>query len=153
MAKRRKRTDTQRAKDKAWKLCSEYTRRKYADKKGYVTCYTCPTTKPWKEMQAGHGIEGRGNGILFEERCLRPQCFGCNMRHGGRPTIFHVKLQKEYGYGIIEELLIQSKKAVHFTLFDYEEKISYFKKELDKLSGCKKRVQSLSKKKRAKRNG
>jgi len=62
-----------KAKKKAWIQFSRYIRLKYA-KNGFVKCYTCSTVKHWKEMQAGHGIGGRSNAVLFNEDIVRPQC-------------------------------------------------------------------------------
>ena len=60
-----KKPNLKNLKKKVWTLCSKYIRLKYSDKDGNCTCFTCDTVKPWKEMQAGHGISGRTNSILF----------------------------------------------------------------------------------------
>jgi hypothetical protein len=51
----------------------------------------------WKEAQAGHGLSGRGNSILFDPEICRPQCISCNIFKGGNYDIFHQKLIKETG--------------------------------------------------------
>lgn len=84
-------------KDKAWKLCSEFIRRKDASPQGLVKCYTCNAVKHWKEMQAGHFVAGRGNAILFDERGLRPQCLPCNVFKHGDPITYMIELEKEVG--------------------------------------------------------
>src|SRR3990167_9020671 len=63
-----------RAKDRAWAAFSRYIRMKYANKSGMVECITCHTFKHWKEMQAGHFVDGRNNTVLFDERLVHPQC-------------------------------------------------------------------------------
>lgn len=70
-------------KAKVWKLFSQYIRRKYADFEGNVTCVTCGVVKPWKEMQAGHFVDGHGNAIMFDEQLVHPQCFKCNFKSFG----------------------------------------------------------------------
>ena len=76
-------------KKETWKLFSLYIRLKYADDNGYVSCCTCGIKKHYKEMQAGHFIAGRNNSILFEEKCVHPQCGRCNVyKHGNTVEYF-----------------------------------------------------------------
>jgi len=77
------------------RIFSLFIRYKYADKNGYVRCYTCDTIKPVKEMQCGHWIPRNILGTRFSEKNCRPQCVGCNMFNRGRPDVFSVNLMKE----------------------------------------------------------
>lgn len=120
-------------KKKAWKLCSEYVRRSNADKDGTVSCYTCGVKKHWKEIQAGHAIPGRHNAILFYLKAIKPQCIGCNLFKSGNYTKFHIRLEKEYGFGILQELENVDKENHKFTVAELLEKIEFFKNELKKL--------------------
>lgn len=70
-------------KKKAWDVFSKYIRIKYSDNNGYCKCVTCGVTKHWKEIHAGHFIDGRNNTILFDERFVYPQCFHCNSKLPG----------------------------------------------------------------------
>ena len=57
-------------KKKLWKLVSEYVRRSGADRNGNCRCCSCGVLRNWKELQAGHFIDGRSNGILWDLRGL-----------------------------------------------------------------------------------
>jgi len=96
------------------KVFSEYIRRKYADKNGIVSCYTCGKKKYWKGegMQNGHFISRRSRILRWDERNCRSQCYSCNVMRYGESYIFGVKLNEEYGYNIADELLIESKKII-----------------------------------------
>ena len=96
------------------KIFSEYIRRKYADKKGIVSCYTCGEKAYWKGegMQNGHFISRRSRILRWDERNCRIQCYSCNVMRYGESYIFGVKLNQEYGYNIADELLIESKKII-----------------------------------------
>jgi len=96
------------------KVFSEYIRRKYADKNGIVSCYTCGKKKYWKGegMQNGHFISRRSRILRWDERNCRSQCYSCNVMRYGESYIFGVKLNQEYGYNIADELLIESKKII-----------------------------------------
>jgi hypothetical protein len=100
----RKKSPYKRIKDKAWSEFSRYIRLKYADRDGMVKCVTCGAKKHWKEMQAGHAIQGRGNYILFNEKFVYPQDFHCNGNPpyglGGNYQMFMIFLMKEKGITI-----------------------------------------------------
>ena len=116
---------------------SEYIRRKYADKNGIVSCYTCGKKKFWKGdwMQNWHFISRKSRILRWRESNCRPQCYSCNVMRYGESYIFGVKLNEEYGYNIAEELLIESKKIIKQSdqeLLDlinlYQEKVKSLKK-------------------------
>ena len=92
-----KKSETARLKARAWKLFSEYIRRKSAAQDGSVRCYTCGIVDHWKNMDCGHGIGGRGNFVLFLEEICRPQCKKCNIFLSGNYESFIPKLIIEYG--------------------------------------------------------
>lgn len=95
-------------------IFSEYIRRKYADKRGIVKCYTCNKKAYWKGegMQNGHFISRASRILRWSEFNCRPQCYACNCMRYGQNYIFAMNLNKEYGYNIAEELLIESKKTI-----------------------------------------
>lgn len=65
---------------KAWGAFSEYVRRRGADSRGMVACYTCYKKSPWQEMHAGHRYHNR---LDFDLRNIHPQDPACNTyRHG-----------------------------------------------------------------------
>lgn len=106
------RSETKRLKDKAWKLFSRYIRRKHSDQDGLARCYTCGVVKPYKELQCGHGIGGRGNYILFKEEVCRPQCYSCNVGKDGNYQRFVPKLVKQYSLFQYEQWEIDSRQVV-----------------------------------------
>ena len=56
-------------------------------------------------MQAGHGIGGRTNRILFNEDIVRTQCGGCNIYAYGKLDEFGDKLCKEIGTAKYKRIL------------------------------------------------
>ena len=120
-------------KKKAWKLFSEWTRRKDADEGGTERCFTCLKLAHWKELHAGHAIPGRHNAVLFDEEIVKPQCPVCNIWKGGQYHIFATKLIKEHGMQWWEQKLIDSRKVVKYTAADYEVMIEELKAKLNEL--------------------
>lgn len=120
-------------KNKLWKLVSEYVRRKDADPHtGVVACYTCGSMRHWTEGDAGHGIPGRKNMVLFDLEVLRFQCKSCN-RNQGEQYIFGKRLNEENGEGWFERKLIESKQPKKYYIKDYEEMINDFLEKLNVL--------------------
>lgn len=134
----KKKTPTLRAlKNKAWKLCSEYVRRKYADAGGFVGCYTCGAPLHWKlEAQAGHAIGGRNNAVLLDVEILRPQCVACNVFRRGNYPIFTAKLIREHGLEWFEQKLVAARQIVKLTRADYEQRIEEFQNKLKELEAA-----------------
>lgn len=81
MAKKPK-TPRQKAKDAAWDAFSIYIRTRdclrFTGKPDEGMCVTCKRWYPFKKLQAGHFISGRGNAVLFDDRLVYTQCLGCN---------------------------------------------------------------------------
>lgn len=117
-------------KAKAWKIFSEYIRRRDADVGGTNRCYTCGTLMFWKESQAGHAIPGRTNAVLLDADICRPQCVGCNVFRRGRYEIFTTKLIKENGMEWWERKLEEARLVVKLTRSDFEDAIQTFKQKL-----------------------
>ena len=122
-----------RLKTRTWKLFSEYIRRKHADCDGICVCFTCGVRKPWKEIQAGHGISGRGNFVLFLEEVVKPQCSTCNVLKGGNYEIFVLALCDMYTRKQYEKWVIESRKPLKIGIGDYEALIQDLEGKLGEL--------------------
>ena len=120
-------------KNKAWKLFSEYVRRKHADEGGTASCYTCGQLAYWKDLQCGHAIPGRHGAVLFDEEICRPQCPRDNVFLGGRYEIFTTRLIKENGMAWWEAKLDGAKRVVKYTRSDLEALIAEFQNKLKTL--------------------
>lgn len=114
-------------------IFSKYIRYYYADANGYVSCYTCGTTKPVKEMQCGHFQSRRHYATRWHTNNCKPQCVKCNMFEQGQQFIFGNKLKAEIGEDRFNELLQLSNTSVKRSQDDYKEMIAYYKNELNKL--------------------
>jgi len=102
---------------KAWAVFSQWIRRRSADWKGFVKCYTCPTTRHYKEMDAGHLFHGK---LDFEPLNIHPQCDACNRRHSGRREEYSANLIQEIGQERFLELRRQANTKI-YSLEDLKE--------------------------------
>ena len=127
-----KKVSISKLKKKAWDMFSLYIRTKY-DHEGDLLCYTCGKQGTIKTMQAGHGIAGRNNAVLFEEDLVRPQCVGCNLFGGGKYAIFMDKLIKEYGENKFANLVRMSALTFQYKAKDYQDIYETYKQKLQDL--------------------
>ena len=95
-------------KDDCWALYSRWIRKKYSDNNGLCQCYTCGKLDLWPNLQAGHGVSGRGNYVLFLDEIVRPQCAGCNIFKNGNYQVFVPNLIQEIGFTRYQEIVAQS---------------------------------------------
>ena len=116
-----------KAKQKAWVQFSKYIRMK-GSVNGMNTCVTCGAVKHYKELQAGHFIQGRHNPILFDERNVHPQCVGCNMFKSGNLIKYYEFMLKEYGQEVIYDLERKNEEISKFKVWDFEQVEEKYKK-------------------------
>ena len=121
-------------KKKAWKLFSEYIRRRHADTGGTASCVTCSRAYHWKQLQAGHFIPGRHNSILFDPRGVHPQCYRCNVPMKGNPREYDAWMRRNYGPKIIKDLEKKDKEFKQWTRPELEEIIKHFKQKVEELT-------------------
>ena len=122
-------------KKEAWRLLSLVKRSiDWAYPDGTNICYTCGVRKPWKEMQAGHLLDGRSNSILFEEIGINPQCAGCNIFKSGNKEVYIPKFIDEYGRDLYEELIWKKHQIRKISRSEYEEMIAEYKRRLNEMA-------------------
>ena len=124
---------------KAWKQFSLWIRLSNAIIEPTVLepcniCYTCGKIKSYKEMNAGHGIGGRNNAVLFDERIVKPQCVGCNIWGRGQYQVFTRKLIAELGLDVYDEIVKHSSDVVKYRIADYQEIEELYKQKLEDLN-------------------
>ena len=72
----------------AWRNFSAYIRARDAlattGTLDYCKCITCGRVVPIEQIDAGHAIGSRRNGVLFDETIVFGQCRTCNREGGGQ---------------------------------------------------------------------
>ncbi len=115
-------------KNKAWKLCSEYIRRRDEGK-----CFTCGIKKDFKSMHAGHFRHGKTTPLYYNETNVHCQCPKCNLFLSGNRDIYLRNIQKKYGIKHGDWLIKESRKVHRYKRKELEDIIKYYKEALDKL--------------------
>lgn len=97
---------------------------------GFCTCVTCGRVYEWKKIQAGHFMSRQHYSVRWDERNVKPQCYGCNVMQQGRQYEF----SKYLGQELSNELYLLSKQTRKFTENELEEMIQEYKSRLIVLS-------------------
>jgi len=133
-----KRKTLSKAKKDAWTVFALFIRTRDAlATTGTLTealCITCERRYPIKQLQAGHFIPGRHNGILFDKRNCFAQCYGCNVMKSGNSIRYFRKMQKIHGEDVIKELEELDEIPVQFKVNEMLETKEYFKQQLKELT-------------------
>lgn len=116
-------------KKKADKYFSLYVRHRDSTD-GMAECITCGTSKPIKQMQAGHFVSRRVNALRFDEENVNAQCTGCNMFKAGEQYLYAKALDLKYGDGKAEELMSRRHETHKFTIQELEEIIADAKTQI-----------------------
>lgn len=119
----KKKTGKQKAKEKAWAAFSRYIRTRdclrFRNSLDEGVCVTCKREYPFKHLQAGHFISGRGNAVLFDERIVYSQCSGCNVHLRGNYVEYFVFMEQEWGRDMIDEFRALKHQTKIYKEFDY----------------------------------
>ena len=126
-----------KAKEKAWKEFSRYIRLRDCLRTTFTldeaSCVTCNRLFDFKQLQAGHFIPGRNNAVLFSEKGVHAQCFGCNMGKGGAYHDYWLAMERMYGRKEIDKQLRDRHKNIIYKEDDYLKIAAKYKKKADKL--------------------
>jgi hypothetical protein len=93
---------------------------------GFCSCVTCGRVYEWKKIQAGHFISRQHYSVRWDERNVKPQCYGCNVMQQGRQYEF----SKYLGQELSEELYLLSKQTRKFTEIELQEMIEHYKNKI-----------------------
>jgi hypothetical protein len=131
-----KKRSTQAMKKKAWAAFSRYIRLKECLETTCTTrhgcCTTCGDVIPYNELQAGHFVNGRSNGVLFDERGVHIQCRTCNLFKQGNKEEYEKVMMKRYGLEVIKDLEEKARTPIKI---DYTEIARIYKEKADLLEG------------------
>jgi len=106
--RRKSKSDLRKLEDAIWKECKRIVREQFGNKDGTVDCYTCPARNlvgancqlghvPWPKATLGAYLK-------YDIRCLRYQCFSCNIHRGGMGAEAYKRMLREEGKAYMEKL-------------------------------------------------
>lgn len=125
-----RKTSVKTLKKKADTMYSKAVRLRHADDRGMVTCITCKTRKPLKQMQNGHFVSRRVNALRYDDENCNPQCYSCNVMKYGDQFAYAKELDLLYGDGTAERLHARRFETHKFTIGELEQIIESAKEEI-----------------------
>ena len=138
---KRSKSEKTKAKDKAWTAFSRYIRLRdclrFTGKPDEGKCVTCNLFFPFKKLQAGHFISGRGNAVLFDERIVYSQCYQCNgnppFGRGGNYVEYFRFMLDEWGLEKVDEFRALKHDTKIYKIYDFLELEQTYKDKYDDL--------------------
>lgn len=113
-----------------WKVFSTYIRLRDADENGFCVCITSGRRVHWTECDAGHFISARHSSTKYHEKNVNAQSRHDNRFQYGRQYEYGLAIDKKYGAGTAENLLIQSRMLCKRGKFEIETMTEYYKKQV-----------------------
>lgn len=121
-------------KAKAWKYFSEWVRRRYADKRGFVICVSCGAKTHWTTANSGHFLHGHSKPTFLDIRNVHVQCIRCNLYLSGNLVEYAAFMKNKYGWETIDALRELSHQVVKMDRSYYESIIEEYKGKLEGLN-------------------
>lgn len=94
---------------------SVYVRLLHCDNRGMVRCFTCDRVEPWRKIQNGHFQSRRFMSTRFHLANCAPQCYACNVGMSGMQYEYGKRIDKNYGPGTADEIVLLSRQIKKFT--------------------------------------
>jgi len=114
-------------KAKLRELCKTIVRRRYANKDGSWTCYTCDRRieNPC-DAHTAHFIPSGACGafLRFDLRNLRICCYNCNVNLGGNGVEYYPRMVKEVGQAAVDQLKRDKNKTIKADVIWYQKQIT-----------------------------
>lgn len=116
-----------------WPIFSKYIRLRDTDKKGVGRCFTCGRVLDWKSGDSGHGVPRQHKGTKYNEKNNHLQCKPCNGFQGGARELYKAEMDKRYGPGTWDTMIVASRQTSKAGKFEYDTMAAYYGKEVERL--------------------
>jgi len=123
--------------DKLWRIFSLYIRLRDSDKNGYGNCVTCNKHIHYQGNHCGHFISRKHLATKFDEQNCALQCVYCNTYNQGEQFKFGREIDKRYGEGTAEKILLKSRQVCKRGKAEIEVMEKYYKERVKELKSLK----------------
>ena len=115
------------------KVFSEYIRLRDAMPNGYFICISCGKMKPYRQADCGHYHSRRHMATRFDEDNCNSECRGCNRFSADHLIGYREHLIRKIGEERFELLNWKAHQMKHYSDFELQELIKYYKALVTKL--------------------
>lgn len=106
---------------------SIFIRRRDASNEGYGKCITCPRIINWKDGDCGHFMGRQHYATRWHEMNCNLQCKACNNWGQGEQAIHAKEIDKKFGAGTSDALIILSRSSEKLNRTELIVKIRHYK--------------------------
>ena len=131
--KKKAKNNRQKLIDKLDTIFSKFIRLRDADDNGICRCITSGEFAHFKECDAGHFMSRNNMATRWDEQNVNAQPRADNRFKAGRQYEHGLAIDKKFGKGTSEKLLIKSKSPCKFQDFELEEMIEKYKQKVKDL--------------------
>lgn len=110
-----------------WKWFSLFIRLRDSDYNGMCVCITCGKIFHYKSGDAGHFISRNHKSTKYDEKNVNAQCAADNRFQSGKQYEHGLAIDKKYGHGTAEFLLLKSKMVCKRKASDFIYMIGEYK--------------------------
>jgi hypothetical protein len=112
---------------------SKYVRIRDADSDGIIHCISCGRPVLWKHADAGHFVKRQHMTLRFNEKNVNAQCKRCNWPEQGNDTGYAKGLDRKYGPGTAEKLMILKNGSHHLGQFELKIIAKHYRNRFNEL--------------------
>lgn len=119
------------------KVFSLYIRLRDAMPSGYVRCISCGQIKKFEDMDCGHFHSRTHMATRFDEDNCNAECKFCNRFSADHLIGYQRNLIQKIGRGRFDLLEVKAHSVKHYTDFELQTLLDYYKQEVKKLKEAK----------------
>lgn len=93
----------------------------------HTECFICGMPYSSNTLQVGHFVRRGETALRWSEKNNHMICMFCNGPEAENLERYAVAIDKKYGIGTAERLIIEGKKVAKLMLFEIKEKILYYR--------------------------
>ena len=122
---------------KVWKVFSQFIRMRDADENGNCKCFTCGLIRHWTKGDCGHGVPRQHKATKYNEQNNHFQCKRCNGFEGGMREAYKENMDRKYGSGTWDKMMLASRQVCKRTKNDFEILYLYYSEQVKRLKESK----------------
>lgn len=135
--KKKPKSDLAKMEDKLWDIFSVFIRLRDSDGQGVGKCFTCGKILHWTKGDCGHGIPRQHKATKFNEWNNHLQCKSCNGFQGGMREKYKENMDKKYGNGTWDKMVVASKQTASWGPLVLKNNIDYYTQKVSELKSEK----------------
>jgi len=116
-----------------WPVFSKFIRLRDSNKDGFLKCFTCGNIRYWKQADCGHGAPRQHKGTKYNEKNNHGQCKHCNGFQGGMREEYKKEMDKRYGAGTWDAMIVASRQTSKAGKFEYDTMAAHYSREVERL--------------------